>query len=265
MPTCFRILLLAFFMTVNPLSAAAQQTVLFDEGHGQKFLIEQNGALGLSGLSALFQNEGLRVKTNKGKITDKILAEADALVISGAFLPVTPPEITAILRFVEQGGRLCIMLHIGYPAAELLHRFNVSISNGVVHEQKNRIQENELDFYVTELKPHELMKGVERFSIFGAWALLNTKENAQIVAQSSAKAWVDLNRNNKIDEKDAIQSFGLVIVGKWGSGHFVVFGDDAIFQNRSLAEENALLGKNLAKWLKGAKRKIEKKGRTDFL
>ena len=242
-------------ISVSSLSLSAQRTVLFDEGHGQKFLVEQNGPLDLSELSNLFQNEGLRIKTSKGKITNEVLVGVDALVISGAFMPVTPPEIEAIIRFVEKGGRLCIMLHIGSPVANLLHRLNVSISNGVVHEQENQIHNKELDFYVTELKRHEIMRGVKRFKIFGGWALLNTEENSEIIAQTSAKAWVDLNRNNKLDKGDALQSFGLVIVGKWGVGQFVVFGDDAIFQNQFLTEENVLLGKNIARWLQEEKAK----------
>ena len=249
MNTILRILLLSLLLSVSPLSAIAQKTVLFDEGHGQKFLIEQNGPLDLSKLSALFQNEGLRVKTSIGEITDEILVKADALVISGAFLPLTPLEIPAIIRFVEKGGRLCIMLHIGFPVADLLHHLNVSISNGVIHEQKNQIKGNDLDFYVTDLKSHELMRGVNRISIFGGWALLNTEENEQVIAQTSANAWVDLNRNNKIDKRDAVQSFGLVVVGTRGFGQFVVFGDDAIFQNQFLAGDNVLVGKNLARWL----------------
>ena len=245
-----------FLISVSSLSLAGQRTVLFDEGHGQKFLVEQNGPLDLSELSNLFQKEGLRIKTSKGEITNEVLVGVDALVISGAFVPLTPPEIETIVRFVEKGGRLCVMLHIGSPVANLLHRLNVSISNGVVHEQENQIHNKELDFYVTELKRHEIMRGVKRFSIFGGWALLNTEENSEIIAQTGTKAWVDLNRNNKLDKGDALQSFGLVIVGKWGIGEFVVFGDDAIFQNRFLTEENALLGKNLARWLQEEKAKV---------
>jgi len=247
--TIFGIILAGLLISVNPLSAETQKTALFDEGHGQKFLIGKNGTLDLSGLSAIFKKEGLRVKASKGKITDEILAGVDALVISGAFMPVTPPETAAVINFVEKGGRLCIMLHIGSPVADLLHKMNVSISNRVIREQKNQVKDNALDYYVTELKPHELMRGVKRFSIFGGWALLNTKKNAEIIAQTSEKAWVDLNGDNQLNKGDAVQSFGLVISCKWGAGHFVVFGDDAMFQNKFLIEENALIGKNLARWL----------------
>ena len=251
----FAIFLVVLLIFVNALGFAEQKTVLFDEGHGQKFLFNQSGPLDLSELSKIFQNEGLHIETNKGKITNEVLAKANALVISGAFLPVTPSEIEAIIHFVEKGGRLCIMIHIGSPVADLLHRLNVSISNGVVHEQENQIHNKDLDFYVTKLALNEIMRGVKRFRIFGGWALLNTDKNSKIIAQTSAKAWVDLNRNDKLDKGDALQSFGLVIVGNWGAGQFVVFGDDAIFQNQFLTGENALLGKNLSRWLQEEKAK----------
>ena len=235
------------------LSAETKKTVLFDEGHSQKFLVEQNGPLDLSGLSTLFQREGLSVRTNRGKITAEVLAGVDALVISGAFAPVDPSEIAVISRFLENGGRLCIMLHIGQPVSDLLRRVNVAISNGVIHEYQNPVQNNGLDFYVTRLKPHDLMKGVERFRVYGGWALLATGGNAEIIAQTSTEAWVDLNRDNKFGDGDAVQSFGLVVAGKLGRGRFVVFGDDALFQNRYLVGGNAVLGKNLAGWLRDAK------------
>jgi hypothetical protein len=57
---------------VLPLSFAGAETgkvVLFDEGHCQRFHVKQSGPLDLSGLSALFTDEGLTVRVNKGKIT----------------------------------------------------------------------------------------------------------------------------------------------------------------------------------------------------
>src|SRR5574341_184111 len=154
--------------------AASGKVVLFDEAHNQKFLVGQSGPLDLSGLAAVFQNEGLTVRASKGKITTEVLSKVDALVISGAFSPLAPDEITAITRFLENGGRLCVMLHIGPPVADLLHRLNVSISNGVIHEQQNRLGKDGLDFRTTRMKQHELTKGVTRFSVYGGWAVINT-------------------------------------------------------------------------------------------
>ena len=141
------------------------------------------------------------------------------------------------------------MLHIGPPVADLLHRLNTSISNGVICERENIIEDTCANFRVTRLKPHELTKGLREFSIFGGWALLNTGANASIVAETGPRAWVDLNGDGKLGAGDAVQSFGVVVTGQLGRGHFVVFGDDAIFQNQFIQDGNLLLAKNLAAWL----------------
>jgi len=251
------IIVVWLLLPLHVAGAESGKVVLFDEAHGQKFLIGQNGPLDLSDLAALFQGEGLDVRVNKGKITTEVLANVDALVISGAFSPLAPSENAAITRFLGSGGRLSVMLHIGPPVADLLHQVNVSISNGVIHEEENRLRKDGLDYRITRMKPHELTKGVNSFSVYGGWALANTAKNAEIIAQTSARAWVDLNKDNKLSKGDAVQSFGVVIAGSSGRGGFVVFGDDAMFQNKFLVEGNAVLAKNLATWLRSTNKATE--------
>ena len=73
---------------------------------------------------------------------------------------------------------------------------------------------------------------------------------AQIIARTGPKAWIDLNRDGKLTETEAQQAFGVIVAGTLGKGRFVIFGDDAIFQNTFLDQENMPLGKNLADWMK---------------
>lgn len=246
------LILMVVLLAVHPLNVEARQIrVLFDEGHGQKFLVDQTGPLDLSGLSALFQNEGLLVMSSKGEITEKVLADVDVLVLSGAFVPFSLAEISVIVNFVQKGGHLCVMLHVGLPVAELLKELNVYVSKGVVHEQENLIQQADTNFYVTASGKHELMKGIERFKVFGGWALLTDNANAATIGLTSTSAWIDTNMNGERDARELQRPLGLAIAGTAGDGRFVVFGDDAIFQNRYLSEENMQLGENLAKWLSG--------------
>jgi hypothetical protein len=231
---------------------ASQPVVLFDEAHAQRFVVGQQGQLDLSALSSVFQEQGLQIRTGRDPINEGTLSGVDALVISGPFAPLAPAEIAAALQFVERGGRLCVMLHIGPPVAELLQRLHVSISNGVIREQENLIDTDPLNFHVTRLTPHPLTQTLDRFDTFGAWALLNTADNVAAIAQTSPSAWVDLNRNQVLDGKDAVQSFAVIVAGRLGQGRFAVFGDDAIFQNQFLVGGNAVLAKNLARFLKAA-------------
>jgi hypothetical protein len=48
---------------------------------------------------------------------------------------------------------------------------------------------------------------------------------------------------------EVVGSVGVIVAGELGAGRFVVFGDDAIFQNKFLDEQNRRLAKNLARWL----------------
>ena len=231
-----------------------QPTVLFDQGHGQRFLVEKQGALHLSVLADLLRDHGFTVKTNDGKISHGALQGTDVLIISGPFAPLTSEEINSVVLFVKRGGTLCVMLHIGQPVGGLLSRFNVLISNGVIREQENLINNGQKDFFITRFASHPLIDGLEKFAVHGCWALNATDKHGKekygrSIAQTSGKAWIDLNRDGQFNEMYAMQSYGVVVAGTFGKGRFIVFGDDAVFQNTFLEKWNMALGKNLVKWL----------------
>jgi hypothetical protein len=183
-------------------------------------------------------------------MNDATLKIADVLIISGAFQPLSPDEINAVIRFVEKGGKLCVMLHIPQPLTGLMSKLKIYASNGVIQEQENTIHNAPKDFFITNKEKHEITRGLKKIGVHGAWALMTESKTAQIIARTGPKAWVDLNRDGKFNETDARQSFGVVIAGTLGKGRYVIFGDDAIFQNKFLEQENMSLGKNLADWMK---------------
>jgi hypothetical protein len=227
-----------------------KRTVIFDQGHGQKFVIEKEGDLQLSRLSGLLKGKGYDVKVNAGQIDDAALKTANVLLISGAFQPLSAEETDAVIRFVERGGKLCLMLHIPHPLTGLMSRLKVYASNGVIQEQENTINNAPKDFYITNMGRHEITKGLKKIGVHGAWALMTDSTTAKVIARTGPKAWIDLNRDGKFNATDAQQSFGVVIAGTLGKGKYVIFGDDAIFQNKFLDQENMSLGKNLANWMK---------------
>lgn len=228
--------------------APTPRTVLFDEGHGQRFFATQAGELDLSGLAAAFTDEGFRVTTSKLELTDDLLSQVDALVVSGPFAPFSEAEIASTQRFLDRGGRAAFMLHIGQPLVSPLERLGVLISTGVIHERENIIDGDPLNFRVGQLAPDDLTRDVTEFRAYGAWALNNAGPSTRVIVTTSPSAWIDLNQNREFDARDAVQAFGLVVVGEHGRGRFAVFGDDAIFQNRFLTDGNLRLGRNLARW-----------------
>lgn len=229
--------------------AQGAQKVVFDTGHGERFLIGDKGPLQLSGLAEIFQEQGLRVETIDQPFSAASLAGADALVISGAFQRLHPKEIDAVVRFVQDGGKVAIMLHIAPPLAPLLDRLKISYTNGVIQERQNIIDNDPQRFKVNRLGDHAILAGVPEFGLHGVWGLINRDQSTRIIASSSSEAWVDLDRD-QVRKEEATASFGVAVAGELGKGGFLVFGDDALFQNKFLDENNAQLATNLANWLK---------------
>lgn len=243
-------LMAAVFILVAAGPVSAAPVMLFDQGHDQRFVIEKDGPLNLSQFAAIMQEEGFAVKSTNLSLTEKSLAGVDVLVISGAFAKLSNPETEAISAYIARGGRLALMLHIPQPVADLLHGLDVDFTNYVLSEQENIIDNDPRNFQVKNLVPHPLFASMDHFSLYGGWALMNTGSTTRIIASTSAKGWVDLNGDGKLSKGDVVQAFGVMVEGTSGAGRFLVFGDDAIFQNKFLDEQNRQLARNLARWLK---------------
>jgi len=244
-----RITLLLVVLLVSSQSVFAAPSIWFDEGHAQAFKIGATGELQLSKFAELFRAADGEVVVGSSPLSAQHLKNVQALVISGPFKPLSPGEIDAVLDFVRSGGRLAVMLHIGPPLSGLLNRLGVLHSNGVIHEQENLIEGEALNFRAQMVSPHPVTSGLDTFALYGSWALLAEGEQTEILASSSEQSWVDLNGNREHDASDPQQAFAVLVHGRLGQGEYLVFGDDAIFQNRFLQGDNLTLARNLAAWL----------------
>jgi hypothetical protein len=224
-------------------------TVLFDQAHGERFLLTDQAPLGLSGLAEALKSQQIEVKPLKDAISEKSLAGSTGIIISGPFAPFTPAEIDALMHYIEQGGAVAVMLHIAPPAAPLLQRLGVASANGVIRERERLVDNEPLNFGVATDGGHPLLQGVSTFNLYGAWALLPVAPHARAIAATTDKAWIDRDGDRKLTDRDAVQSFAVAVTGTIGKGKFVVFGDDAIFQNKFLTAGNLALAINLAHWL----------------
>ncbi len=238
-------------LIVSPYTSysSAAPVVLFDEGHAQQFLTGKNGALDLSELAALYQEQGAVVTSTVEELSKASLAAVDVLVISGPFRPLSGAEVEAVVEFVEAGGGLAVLLHIAQPVRDLLRRLEVDHTNGSLRETRDVIGDNPQNFKVTSLTEHPLTAGLESFSLYGAWALRGTAPDSVVLAETGEKSWVDLDRDSKFSSNDAVQAFGVMVAGEIGQGRYVVIGDDALFQNRFFDKANRQLAINLVDWL----------------
>jgi len=247
---CLILALLLYGLTFATAAFAAPR-VWFDEGHAQAFKVDAEGELQLTKFGQVFREEGWEVSAGAEPLTAQLLQDKQALVISGPFKPLSAEELEAVLAFVKRGGRLAVMLHIGPPLSTLLKPLGVLHSNGVIHEQQNVIDGDPLNFRASLATPHPVTAGLDGFALYGSWALLAEGEQTEVLAGSSPESWVDLNGNQQLDVDDAKQSFAVLVHGRLEQGEYLVFADDAIFQNRFLNGDNLVLAHNLATWLQG--------------
>jgi len=246
-----RVFLTLFFLLSLPLPSFAQPPqLLFDQGHRQVFVINQAGPLHLGGLARVMDAEGWEIHINSGELTAEVLQQTDALIISGAFQPMTDSEVEAISGFLQKGGSLAVMLHIYQPFVKLLGQLGVEAGSQVIQEEQNRFDDKPSDFFVTDLKPHPLTKGLQQFALYGSWPLKSLNPSAKEIVHCSPQAWLDSNNDQQHSADDPASPFAVLISGEFGKGAFAVFADDAIFQNQFLSGGNLELAKNLAKWLK---------------
>lgn len=250
MPTLIALLLLLIFSVPT---FADHPRVLFDQAHGQAFVIEREADLHLSKLARTFVDLGFEVSSTGHPLTAALLDETDALIISGAFKPFAASEIAEIHRFIERGGRLVVMIHIGPPVLPLLQRLGVDVANGVIREELQVIDNEPLNFRTSNLQPHPLTLGLENFSLYGSWPLRPLTSSGQTLAYSSNRSWVDLSGDKRQTAGDVVQAFGVLVGNRIARGELLVFGDDALFQNRFLKGNNQALANNLGRWLAAGK------------
>jgi hypothetical protein len=242
------VLIIVFLCVFCSLGYAATR-VLFDEGHAQQFLIDGSRSLDLSDLADSYRELGFEVDRHSGALTEEVLSAVDVLVISGAFKPLASEEVQAVVDFINNGGGLAVMLHIAPPLGGLLHRLDVDFTNGTLREAVGLIENNPLDFKVDNLHSHPVTDGLSDFSLYGSWALRSTASHVIIIAETTDRSWVDLDRDNKLSANDAVQKFGVMAAGELGRGRYLVIGDDAVFQNRFFDQNNRELAWRLVEWL----------------
>lgn len=246
-----KIFLLVIFLLIFNYSFAEQSTnVLFDEGHGQAFVISKDGKLHLSKLADILKKEGIKVSSSNITLSPELLSNFQTLIISGPFKPFSKEEIDNLVNFVQAGGKLFVMLHISQPAKELFEKFGLTITNGAVSEKEDLATGKNTDFFVKDFLPHPITKNIKKFAVYGSWGLVSENKDVKLIATSSINSWIDLNRNGVYDEGEPKGPFGIVATGELGRGTFVFFADDAIFQNSFINDANLELAENLAKFLK---------------
>ncbi|MFQ5585299.1 MAG: DUF4350 domain-containing protein [Thermodesulfobacteriota bacterium] len=248
MKTITVLLCTILFLANSGVSRAGE--VLFDTSHRVIFHPQSEEPLGLQGFLSLFEQRGVKVSVSDAPITASTLESIDTLVLPGPMQPFEQGEIDLINSFVRRGGNLIVLLHISFPVARLTERFGIIVSSMVISEHENLIGGKSQDFFVKDITPHPVTRGVGSIALLGTWGLM-AEEGAAIVASTTDHAWGDSNRNRVYDEGEPMVKVGVVAVAEPGRGKVVVIADDAPLANAFLGMgDNLTLAQNIAEWVR---------------
>lgn len=229
---------------------AARGATVFDLFHAEIFSPVQTGPLHYSDFYEGFRKAGEDVSVSMVEVTPESLKGVKTFVLAGPSRDLWPGEIEALVKFVNGGGNLLVLLHISKPVARLTEPFGILVSNFVISEPEGLINGQSQDFLVTDLTDHPVTRGVKKIAVYGTWGLM-TEKKASTIAATSKRAWADLNRNRAFDKNEPVQSFGIVAVAESGKGKVVVVADDAPFANRFINEaDNKRFSDNIIRWFK---------------
>jgi ABC-type uncharacterized transport system involved in gliding motility auxiliary subunit len=120
------------------LTRGASKRVYFTVGHGEASLEDEQSERGLSIVRDLMVNEGLEAEPLR--LTDAVPQDAAAVVVAGPQRPFLQPEVAILAEYLEQGGRMLVLLEpmVDSGLEALLERYAIGIEDDLIVDQ-NRI------------------------------------------------------------------------------------------------------------------------------
>ncbi len=223
------------------------ETVLVDYSHGEIFMPLDARPMGYSKFNSLFEDAGYNVDILDTKASYSKLKKAKAYIIAGSMTDYTEEEVESIKKYVNQGGKVIILVHVYPMQKNLLDAFGIKLG-GIVAEKDNlgRAQ----DFIARNITEHPITHGISEVSFYGAWGILNISRGNSLVS-TSPEAWLDRNMNGVRDKGEVSGSFSLVQLVSYGKGEVLVISDDAPLINKFITEvDNKKLGENIVNWVR---------------
>jgi ABC-type uncharacterized transport system involved in gliding motility auxiliary subunit len=122
--------------TIRKLLKTEQKKVYFLAGHGERS-VEDSRREGLLNARRALENEGYLVAALNLLNQPEVPKDAAVVVIAGPQQPLFSQEIKALQTYLEQGGRLLVMLEPFHDAGlkEFLGRYGIGLNEGIILDQ----------------------------------------------------------------------------------------------------------------------------------
>lgn len=174
----------------------------FLQGHREHNPDSDEQLLGYSKFTALLASKNIVVNKLSLQDAEEVPADCQLLIIAGPVDPLLPHELEKIEKYLNQGGRLFLLVN-NYPVLvrksgleKILGKWGVVIGSNVVSDPDNRIASN--DLILREFSDHLIVKPLAESMLY------------MILARSVSK------RENGSSSADAAQVKELVFTGPNG-------------------------------------------------
>lgn len=149
---------LAFSSALQSLTQERQPIVYFLRGHGERDINDRDPYGGYSELAQKVRRDNIDVRTFTMAERRGVPDDADAVVIPGPTKPYATAEIDLLRKWLENRGRLMVLLDTGDAAGlqPLLESWNVRIEDDVVVDPKRTL--TGLDLFVDDYGNHPITR-----------------------------------------------------------------------------------------------------------
>jgi ABC-type uncharacterized transport system involved in gliding motility auxiliary subunit len=139
----------AFTSAILDVTEKTVSKIYFSTGHGEPKLDSQERGQGFGQLKQLLERANLSVAPWSSLGKDTLPVDASAIVVAGPKAAFLPPEVGALQKYADGGGRILLMLDPVLPEAsappadlgfgEFLSTYGIKLGNDIVIDPANAV------------------------------------------------------------------------------------------------------------------------------
>ena len=146
----------AFSSAIQSITESRRPVVYFLQGHGERDIDSFNRSAGFSSLAQEIKRDNVDIRKLTLGETQTIPGDCDALVIAGPEKRISEQELNLIRNYLEQKGRLLVMLDAMTQTGlePLMADWGIRLANDVVVDATRTLSGREL--FITKYEPHPI-------------------------------------------------------------------------------------------------------------
>lgn len=266
----------AFSSALQSITQARQPVVYFIRGHGERDINDRDPYTGYSAIAQQVRRDNVDVRDLLLAEARQIPVDADALVLPGPTKTLSAQEIDLLRTWLDNNGRLVILLDTGPTAGlqELLDSWDIRVQDDVVVDPTRTL--SGLDLFVNDYGIHPITRNLR--DVTSVFYLPRSVEpipppdnvpqpadrpRVSVLVRSSSDSWAESDLEQKpmkFDRQtDRRGPIALAVAAERGAAadldmnlrpeRLVVFGDTDFLSNGALSGGNTDLFLSTLNWL----------------